>query len=65
MAIIYTQSIEEQAVNLLYLIIKDHPFIDGNKRKGSILFVNFLELNDLLYNFDGKQKFQTSHSHQY
>lgn len=38
-------SIEEQAANLLYLIIKNHPFSDGNKRIGAFLFVWFLEKN--------------------
>jgi len=33
------KSIEEKAANLLYLVIKDHPFVDGNKRIGSMLFV--------------------------
>jgi len=33
------KSIEEQAANLLYMVIKDHPFIDGNKRIGSTLFI--------------------------
>ncbi len=36
-------SIEEKAANLLYLTIKDHPFTDGNKRIGSLLFLHFLE----------------------
>lgn len=36
-------SIEEQASNLLYFIIKNHPFSDGNKRIGAFLFVWFLE----------------------
>ena len=34
-------SIEEKAANLLYFIIKDHPFIDGCKRIGAIIFWNF------------------------
>jgi len=42
-------SIEEKAANLLYYIIKDHPFIDGNKRVGAFLFVLFLEKNNHLY----------------
>jgi len=32
-------SIEEKAVHLLYFVIKDHPFADGNKRIGSFLFI--------------------------
>ena len=38
-------SIEEQAAHLLYFIIKNHPFADGNKRIGAFLFVWFLEKN--------------------
>jgi DNA ligase (NAD+) len=36
-------SIEEKAAYLLYLIIKDHPFIDGNKRIGCLLFLTYLQ----------------------
>lgn len=39
-------SIAEKAANLLYLVIKDHPFYDGNKRIGALLFVIFLTIND-------------------
>jgi len=42
-------SIEEKAVNLLYLVIKNHPFSDGNKRIGSFVFLRFLDVNKLLY----------------
>lgn len=38
-------SFEEKAANLLYLIIKNHPFIDGNKRIGALLFLMFLYEN--------------------
>lgn len=41
------QSVEEKAANLLYMVIKDHPFSDGNKRIGSFLFVLYLQLNKL------------------
>ncbi len=41
---LYT-SISEKAANLIYFIIKDHPFSDGNKRIGSLLFLLFLEKN--------------------
>jgi prophage maintenance system killer protein len=37
------RSREEKAANLLYLVIKDHPFSDGNKRIGSFLFVLYLQ----------------------
>lgn len=39
------KTIEEQAANLLYLIIKNHPFSDGNKRIGAFMFIWFLEKN--------------------
>ncbi len=38
-------SFEEKAANLLYLIIKNHPFIDGNKRIGALLFLMFIYEN--------------------
>ncbi|WPD24034.1 MAG: virulence protein RhuM/Fic/DOC family protein [Candidatus Electrothrix scaldis] len=38
-------SIEEKAAHLLYFVIKDHPFTDGNKRIGSFLFLLFLQSN--------------------
>jgi len=41
-------SVEEKAAHLLYFVIKDHPFSDGNKRIGAFLFVLFLRENDLL-----------------
>jgi prophage maintenance system killer protein len=46
-------SIEEKAAHLFYFIIKDHPFIDGNKRIGSFMFIRFLDINKLLYLADG------------
>ena len=42
-------SVEEKASNLLYLIVKDHAFIDGNKRIGATLFIYFLNKYNLLY----------------
>ena len=41
-------SVEEKACNLLYLIVKDHIFVDGNKRIGATLFLYFLNFHDLL-----------------
>ncbi len=41
-------SVEEKAAHLLYFVIKDHPFSDGNKRIGSFLFMLFLQKNGLL-----------------
>ncbi|MCX6812433.1 MAG: virulence protein RhuM/Fic/DOC family protein [Candidatus Berkelbacteria bacterium] len=49
-------SIEEKAANLLYFVIKDHPFLDGNKRIGSILFLYFLERNGYLWKSNGERK---------
>ena len=49
-------SIEEKAAHLLYFIIKDHPFVDGNKRIGSFMFVYFLDKNKYLYKENGEKK---------
>lgn len=49
-------TIEEQAVQLLYSIIKGHPFSDGNKRIGSFMFVWFLEQNSHHLNEKGERK---------
>ena len=49
-------TIEEQASNLLYLIIKNHPFSDGNKRIGALMFVWFLEKNKHLIKKTGEVK---------
>lgn len=46
-------SIEEKAAMLLYLVIKNHSFSDGNKRIAAFLFLWFLEKNNLLYKNDG------------
>ena len=48
------QSIEEKASNFLYMIVKNHVFIDGNKRIAATLFIYFLNFYDILYK-DGKQ----------
>ena len=42
-------SLESKAANLLYYVIKGHPFNDGNKRIGAYLFVLFLHKNGILY----------------
>ncbi len=39
-------TVEEKAANLLYFTIKDHPFFDGNKRIGALMFVMFLTMNE-------------------
>mgnify|MGYP005758996671 FL=1 len=48
------KSIEEKAANFLYLIIKNHVFVDGNKRIAATLFIYFLNFYDILYK-NGKQ----------
>jgi hypothetical protein len=45
------------AAALLYFVIKDHPFVDGNKRVGSLLFVHYLEKNGRLRLPDGSRRF--------
>ena len=47
-------TIEEKASNFLYLITKNHTFIDGNKRIAATLFIYFLEFYNILYK-DGKE----------
>ncbi len=49
-------SVEEKSANLLYYIIKGHPFIDGNKRIGSYLFILFLHKNGILHKANGEIK---------
>ena len=49
-------SIESKAANLLYYIIKGHPFNDGNKRIGAYLFVLFLHKNNILHKPNGEPK---------
>lgn len=49
-------SVEEKAANLLYFVIKNHSFSDGNKRIAAFLFVWFLEKNGILYRADGQRR---------
>jgi len=49
-------SLEEKAAHLLYFIVKNHSFIDGNKRIAASLFLWFLNENDILYNEDGSKR---------
>jgi prophage maintenance system killer protein len=46
-------SVQARAAHLLYFLIKDHPFSDGNKRIGTLLFLEYLRRNDLLTSSDG------------
>lgn len=47
--------LEEKAANLLYFIVKNHSFTDGNKRIAAGLFVYFLDMNHALYKQDGSK----------
>lgn len=46
-------TIETKAAHLLYFVVKNHPFADGNKRSGAFLFVDFLYQNKRLYKENG------------
>ena len=46
-------SLEEKAAHLLYFVVKDHSFVDGNKRIAAFLFIWFLEKNGLLFTKTG------------
>ena len=47
-------SLEEKAANLLYFLIKDHPFVDGCKRIAASIFLEFLGRNDALFRNEEK-----------
>lgn len=47
-------SVEAKAAHLLYFVIKNHPFADGNKRSGAFLFVDFLHRNGRLLDATGQ-----------
>lgn len=47
-------SVEAKAAHLLYFVIKNHPFADGNKRSGAFLFVDFLNRNGRLLDSYGQ-----------
>lgn len=47
-------SLEEKAATLLYLIVKNHSFVDGNKRIGASCFLYFLDRNKMLYDENGQ-----------
>jgi len=53
-------SVEERAAALLYFLVKDHPFTDGNKRIGSLLFVHYLDKNGRLFRADGSPNFDSN-----
>ncbi len=49
-------TIEDKSAHLLYLIIKDHPLVDGNKRSAAFLFVYFLDKANYLFKKSGERK---------
>jgi prophage maintenance system killer protein len=49
-------SLEEKAGHLLYFLVKNHSFVDGNKRIAAALFLWFMEKNRALYDKDGKKR---------
>lgn len=49
-------SVEEKAAMLLYLVVKNHSFSDGNKRIAAMLFLWFLDNNHILYAEDGHKR---------
>jgi prophage maintenance system killer protein len=55
-------TIESQAAHLLYFIIKDHPLSDGNKRTGSLLFLDYLRRNNALLGTSGQPRLLVAES---
>lgn len=53
-------SIEEKAANLLYFIVKNHSFSDGNKRIAAALFLYFLDKNGVLFGESGEKRLADS-----
>ncbi len=53
-------TLEEKAATLLYLIVKNHSFIDGNKRIGASCFLYFLNQNNMLYDNVGQNLIDSS-----
>lgn len=49
-------SVEQKAAMLLYLVVKNHSFSDGNKRIAATLFLWFMQNNGILYNSDGSKR---------
>lgn len=52
-------SVEEKAAHLLYFVVKNHPFVDGNKRIGAVMFLWFMERNGILYDSLHRQRLTT------
>ena len=49
-------TVEEKAANLLYFVVKNHSFLDGNKRIAAALFLYFLDRNELLFDGAGAKR---------
>lgn len=49
-------TVEEKAAHLLYFVVKDHPFTDGNKRLAAILFLHYMSKNRMLYLQNGEKR---------
>jgi prophage maintenance system killer protein len=49
-------SLEEKAAHLLYFVVKNHSFVDGNKRIGAFLFLWFMDANGILYGIEGRKR---------
>ena len=49
-------SVEEKGANLLYFVVKNHAFSDGNKRIAAALFIYFLGMNAIVYRADGSKR---------
>lgn len=49
-------SVEEKAANLLYFLVKNHSFVDGNKRIAAAVFLRFAEKNKLVYDKEGNKR---------
>jgi prophage maintenance system killer protein len=49
-------AVQVRAAHLLYFVIKDHPFADGNKRIGTLLFLEYLRRNGMLTLTDGRPR---------
>jgi prophage maintenance system killer protein len=49
-------TVEEKAANLLYFVVKNHSFSDGNKRIGAALFLYFLNKNSMMLDDSGRKR---------
>jgi len=49
-------SVEEKGGNLLYFVVKNHAFSDGNKRIATALFIYFIGMNGILYHLENEHQ---------